>query len=649
MPSEILQINATTSPDSWVAQPSGNSKPGVLNDNSDDTYLLANSTTGSQQFSLSIPTTAFGEDIDGDVNSITVNLRARRTGNPSIFFVSLVVNGVATAEIGHVCNAGLTDYADVFTTRPGGGAWTFDDLSVVELRFRNSSSYSLVSKASVTLDYDIVNAINAPSSLAIASIDSGFVELTWDDNSGVETGFTIQRSLDGSNWSTIAVVPANTETYIDSSVSSVVHYYYRVRASNGYFISDWSNVVDDTTPAYSGPALTPTDLVAVDVTPSSLTLTWINGGSTDSYELYKSSDGGSTWVLESAQIEDIYSLSGILPGATYSFKVRAVNTVGTSSYSSSITVTTPERSFRNFLEKEVLQETAEFLGWTDKYYTGEQIFTFSQTLKATTNLSAEEMFRYTIFQPLDAAGNPVGFSYVRGFSSTQIKLDKPLGIALPAHTVLWTTGGANDPRYQNRLAAKVGDTVLELETQPWSGGAPSGAAFPTEMYAKNDLGLGYAGLRSYQIKDQYGLSTYASSAKGTLVLGKEFTINVNVDYTQEARNVQPIYDSITNEALLRIGYAEESAVPEADLQKFRDAGRIEAWVAVLYNTVAYVPVVDEDGTMNELDQVFALASKRLDEAIAVYETRYAVPSVSSTVIINKLPRLSSSGEVQVRF
>jgi hypothetical protein len=71
----------------------------------------------------------------------------------------------------------------------------------------------------------------APANLQATPVSSGQVDLAWQDNSSNETEFRIERSPDGiSGWQLIAVVPADTTAYSDTSLACDTPYYYRVRA-----------------------------------------------------------------------------------------------------------------------------------------------------------------------------------------------------------------------------------------------------------------------------------------------------------------------------------------------------------------------------------------------------------------------------------
>ena len=77
--------------------------------------------------------------------------------------------------------------------------------------------------------------------------------LTWDDNSGNETGFSIERKAEICTgpgvFAAIATVAVSTATFTDPGVSEGQTYCYRVRASGqGGLFSEYSNLAQRTVP-----------------------------------------------------------------------------------------------------------------------------------------------------------------------------------------------------------------------------------------------------------------------------------------------------------------------------------------------------------------------------------------------------------------
>ncbi|MEJ7913480.1 MAG: PA14 domain-containing protein, partial [Chitinophagaceae bacterium] len=73
--------------------------------------------------------------------------------------------------------------------------------------------------------------INKPSNLTATAISDKSINLKWTDNSSNETGFEIWRSVNPfTNFITVGQTVANVTNFADSSLSSNIRYYYRIRA-----------------------------------------------------------------------------------------------------------------------------------------------------------------------------------------------------------------------------------------------------------------------------------------------------------------------------------------------------------------------------------------------------------------------------------
>ncbi|MDF2190719.1 gliding motility-associated C-terminal domain-containing protein [Paraflavitalea sp. CAU 1676] len=115
------------------------------------------------------------------------------------------------------------------------------------IRAINASTRSIWSKVVDTItDYD-PNLPLTPRNLIGVALSETAVNLTWDDRSGNETSFEIERSINGINFIPLNTVNANIVTYADNGLNLASRYYYRVRAKNGFGTSYYSNVVTVTT------------------------------------------------------------------------------------------------------------------------------------------------------------------------------------------------------------------------------------------------------------------------------------------------------------------------------------------------------------------------------------------------------------------
>jgi hypothetical protein len=88
----------------------------------------------------------------------------------------------------------------------------------------------------------------APTNLVAQALTATSIALTWTDAASNETGFRIERSLDGITWSQVATVGTNITTYTNTGLTKNKKYYYRVVAYNVAGDSAYSNVATATTP-----------------------------------------------------------------------------------------------------------------------------------------------------------------------------------------------------------------------------------------------------------------------------------------------------------------------------------------------------------------------------------------------------------------
>jgi hypothetical protein len=91
----------------------------------------------------------------------------------------------------------------------------------------------------------------APVRLAAVVSATGDLEVRWEDDGHNESGFELERSLDGLSWSLLASpaaggLTANVRSFVDGSAALGQRYFYRARALNHAGRSAYSNVAGGT-------------------------------------------------------------------------------------------------------------------------------------------------------------------------------------------------------------------------------------------------------------------------------------------------------------------------------------------------------------------------------------------------------------------
>lgn len=206
----------------------------------------------------------------------------------------------------------------------------------------SSSSTSTLSLASGS----VPNAIaSAPTSSAVP----GTTTITWTlpaDGGSALTSAELQYSTNGgSTWVTYSGAVDLTGSIAVTGLTGGQSYVFRVRAVNFFGASAWS----PTTAAVTFQAATAPSVVAgltssAGTAVGTVNLSWTapaaNGSAITDYTIEYSVDGGATWstYAHSASTATSATLTGLVPGASYLFRVSAVNGVGTATAS---TATSP--------------------------------------------------------------------------------------------------------------------------------------------------------------------------------------------------------------------------------------------------------------------------------------------------------------------
>jgi hypothetical protein len=181
----------------------------------------------------------------------------------------------------------------------------------------------------------------APTGLDVTVVSSSQLNLTWADNATNETGFKIERSIDGTNFTEIKTVGANTTAFSDTGLAESTKYYYRVYAYNSGGNSAYSNVVNATTPATIPAA--PGNLSATAASANQVNLTWEDKSNNETeFKIERSTDDVTfTQITTVAANITSYQDKEVSESTTYYYRVRASNSAGDSAYSNTTSVTTP--------------------------------------------------------------------------------------------------------------------------------------------------------------------------------------------------------------------------------------------------------------------------------------------------------------------
>jgi FtsP/CotA-like multicopper oxidase with cupredoxin domain len=189
----------------------------------------------------------------------------------------------------------------------------------------------------------------APTGLT-ATLSGTKAALTWTDNATNESGFVVERSRDGTNFTTTMNAPANTGTgtvnYTDQTNLAPGTYYYRVKAVNGSLSSGYSNTVTLIVPNATQTApIAPSGLSASSQN-GRVYLGWRDNATNETgFVVERSADNGVTYSTvttlgpKQGTGSMSYTDSQVTRGKTYTYRIKALNGATLFSYSNTARVT----------------------------------------------------------------------------------------------------------------------------------------------------------------------------------------------------------------------------------------------------------------------------------------------------------------------
>ncbi len=214
---------------------------------------------------------------------------------------------------------------------------------------------------------DGIESIAAPTSLSASAAETQ-ITLSWQDNSDNEDGFVVERSnADTLSFSVVGTVNANDTSFVDATVTEGTAYVYRVKANNSF--ANRSSAYSDSVFATSK-LFAPNNLTAQATTVGEITLNWDDNSSAELGYIIERGEGDPVAfaVLDTvAANSSSYVDNTVGEEVTYTYRVKAFNSVTESDYSNEQTVTS---LFSDILAPTDLSLVANNVGsitisWTD--------------------------------------------------------------------------------------------------------------------------------------------------------------------------------------------------------------------------------------------------------------------------------------------
>ncbi|HOX21380.1 MAG TPA: fibronectin type III domain-containing protein [Candidatus Paceibacterota bacterium] len=236
------------------------------------------------------------------------------------------------------------------------------------------SSYATVVSVKPTLPC-------AVSGLNASIISAEQIDLHWNDNSGNETGFRIDKKTgSGGTYSSLATKDANVTSHSDSGLSDGTTYYYRVYPYNNDGDSNYSEVFATTTlPA-------PSNFLATANSSSQIDLTWTDNSNNETgFKIERATTTCSGFLPVHTTVANVtsYSDEALLQNTTYCYRAYAFNDNISSSYTNESSTTTEIFIPSGYLESSTFDVNSNAIFntilWNGQLNGGHVRFTFASS------------------------------------------------------------------------------------------------------------------------------------------------------------------------------------------------------------------------------------------------------------------------------
>lgn len=303
--------------------------------------------------------TAGTEVFSKRTSTVTAQAFAKKTfGAPTGLVASALDDGriylswrdKSTSEHGYQIEAkkGLGKWAPVGLANPGVKfsmkVADFEPGTTYSLRVRAFKTYPLVFTSYSNIVSVNTLTFQAPDSLVATPGADGSVSLKWRDRSSIEVGYEIESKTGTAAFSNIGEVGANvSSTGAIKNFALNADYQFRIRAVRYVnlvrVLSDYSPLATAKTTFLAAPS----GLAATDLGNTSVKLSWTDNSARELYFVVQQRLTGTVNYTNAGSVgENVkeYTVTGLIPGKHYDFRVGASELSGTPGYSSAISLAT---------------------------------------------------------------------------------------------------------------------------------------------------------------------------------------------------------------------------------------------------------------------------------------------------------------------
>ncbi len=261
--------------------------------------LVSRTSTGGSSTSVNSTASAFAPMWVRLVRAGTSITASRSTDGSSWTTVGSVTVSMAS-----------TIYVGLITT-------SHDNAKINEGRFTDVSFTGAINQPASE------NALPAPAGVTLARGTAAAVTVSWQAVAGA-TGYAVERSANGVDFSSIATPASSATSYTDASLAISMRWFYRVRATDASGKSAASAVMSIVNRPV---AVTSATVTALSV--SQLVLNWRDVSGESGYKIERSTNGTTfTTIATVATNVPSYAASGLSVGTNYWFRITPTSSNG---------------------------------------------------------------------------------------------------------------------------------------------------------------------------------------------------------------------------------------------------------------------------------------------------------------------------------
>jgi len=249
------------------------------------------------------------------------------------------------ATLGFTASGGTAPYTWTFLTNRSGGslaangsytagsvANVYDSIRITDSLGRTHDTRVLVSSGGAP-----PALVKRPTGLWSVLVNATQIDLSWTDNSSIETGFVLEYRTPTQTWTTGATLGANVTSYSMTGLDADKVYLFRIKAVGAIGDSSWS-------PWAISSLGTPTGLAPNVISSTQIDLSWTDQSSAEEgFQIqYQLGTSGSSWISAGSVAPNVttFSVTGLTATTQYGFRVRAFSQVLNSAWTPTVFATT---------------------------------------------------------------------------------------------------------------------------------------------------------------------------------------------------------------------------------------------------------------------------------------------------------------------